>query len=79
LDFDDQVITVDEEIVDCFNQYFSTIGSKLSDNIIDNGIDPLSFVTPVYDKSFRLRNIAIQEVLDALNLLKPKTAPGLRT
>ena len=39
----------------------------------------LSFVTPVYDKSFRLRNIAIQEVLDALNLLKPKTAPGLRT
>ena len=39
--------------------------------------DTLSFVTSVYDKSFRFRNIAIQEVLDALNLFKPKKSPGL--
>ena len=33
LNVDDQVITGDRYIADCFNQYFSSIGCKLSDNI----------------------------------------------
>jgi hypothetical protein len=41
----------------------------------DNGIDNRSFVTSAYDKSFHFRNIAIQDLPDALNLLKQP--PGL--
>jgi hypothetical protein len=33
LNVDDQVITGDTNIADCFNQYFSSIGCKLSNNV----------------------------------------------
>ena len=47
LNVDDQVITGERNIADCFNQYFSSIGCKLSDNIQKINIDPIAFVTPV--------------------------------
>ena len=40
---DDKIITNNEDIANSFNQYFSSIGCKLSDNIRDDGTDPLSF------------------------------------
>ena len=72
----EQVITGDKNIASCFNQYFSTIGSKLADNIKDSDIDPLSFVTPV-EKSFHFRDITNNEVVEALKQIKSKKSPGI--
>ena len=46
--------TWDEKIEAGFNEYFSTIGSKLSERTEDSDIDPLNFVTPVHDICFQL-------------------------
>ncbi len=59
-------MTDDKKIADCFNEYFSSIGSKLLDNIQNNDIDPLTFVTPV-SKTFHFENVTVQVVYDALN------------
>ena len=71
-----QVITGDKNIASCFNQYFSTIGSKLAGNIKDSDIDPLSFVTPV-EKSFHCIDITNNEVVEALKQMKSKKSPGI--
>jgi hypothetical protein len=42
----------------------------LSDKIIGNDTDPLSFVTPVHGNSFNFTSITIQETIDALNQIK---------
>ena len=47
LNVDDQVITGDRNIADCFNQYFPSIGCKLSESIQNINIEPMAFVTPV--------------------------------
>ncbi len=74
---DNQTITDDKEIADCFNEYFSSIGSKLSNNIQNNDIDPLTFVTPV-SKTFHFENVtAVQVVYDALNQIDLKKSAGL--
>ena len=73
---DDKIITNDEEIANYFNQYFSSIGCKLSDNIKDDGTDPLSFVTPVAN-TFNFSPITTKEVIEALSKLNPKKAPGI--
>ena len=76
LNVDDQVITGDGNIADCFNPYFSSIGCKLSDNIQKINIDPLAFVTPV-GNLFHFSCISAHEVLSALNQLNSKKSPGL--
>ena len=76
LNVDDQVITGDKNIEDCFNQYFSSIGCKLSDNIQKINIDPLAFITPV-ENLFHFSYISAHEVLSALNQLNSKKSPGL--
>ena len=68
---EDQVITVDRNIVDCFNQHFSSIGCKLSENI-----QCTAFVTPV-ESSFHFSHISVQKVLSALNQLTLWKSPGL--
>ena len=76
LNVDDQVITGDRNIADCFNQYFSSIGCKLSESIQDINIEPMAFVTPV-ESSFHFSRISVQEVLSALNQLNLGKSPGL--
>jgi hypothetical protein len=49
-----RTVTNDQKITAGFNEYFSTIGSKLSERTEDSDTDPLSFVTPVHDKVFNL-------------------------
>lgn len=41
LKVNDQIITGDKNIANNLNQYFSTIGCKLAENIQDSYIDPL--------------------------------------
>ena len=76
LNVDDQVTTGDTNIADCFNQYFSSIGCKLSESIQDINIEPMAFVTPV-ESSFHFSRISVQEVLSALNQLNLRKSPGL--
>ena len=76
LNVDDQVITGDRNIADCFNQYFSPIGCKLSESIQNINIEPMAFVTPV-ESSFHFSRISVQEVLSALNQLNLRKSPGL--
>ena len=76
LNVDDQVITGDRNIADCFNQYFSSIGCKLSESIHNINIEPMAFVTPV-ESSFHFSRISVQEVLSALNQLNLRKSPGL--
>ena len=73
---DDKIITNNEDIANTFNQYFSSIGCKLSDNIRDDGSDPLSFMTPVAN-TFNFSPITTEEVIEALSQLNPKKAPGI--
>ena len=76
LNVDDQVITGDRNIAHCFNQYFSSIGCKLSDNIQKNNIDLMAFVTPV-ESSLHFSCISAVKVLSALNQLNSRKSPGL--
>ena len=76
LNVDDQVITGDRNIADCFNQYFSSIGCKLLESIQNINIEPMAFVTPV-ESSFHFSRISVQEVLSALNQLSLRKSPGL--
>ena len=77
LNVNDRVITDDDKIADSFNEYFSTIGCTLSEKVIGNDTDPMSFVTPVHGNSFNFTSITIQETIDALNQIKSKKSPGL--
>ena len=36
---DNCIITGDQSVAACFNDYFATIGSKLTENITENGAD----------------------------------------
>ena len=47
LKMDNRIITGDQNIAACLNDYFATIGSKLAENITENGADPLRFVSPI--------------------------------
>ncbi|CAB3993600.1 Hypothetical predicted protein, partial [Paramuricea clavata] len=76
LNVDDQVITGDTNIADCFNQYFSSIGCKLSKNVQNINVDPMTFVTPT-ESSFHFSCILVQETFDALNQLNSRKSPGL--
>ncbi|CAB4018504.1 Hypothetical predicted protein [Paramuricea clavata] len=76
LNVDDQVITGDTNIADCFNQYFSSIGCKLSKNVQNINVDPMTFVTPT-ESSFHFSCISVQETFDALNQLNSRKSPGL--
>ena len=49
-----KTVTNDEEIAAGFNEYFSTIGSMLSEAIRDCDTDLLSFSTVTHDNIFNL-------------------------
>ena len=76
INVDDQVITGDTNIADCFNQYFSSIGCKLSNNVQNIDVNPMTFVTPT-ESSFHFSCISVQETFDALNQLNLRKSPGL--
>jgi hypothetical protein len=68
---DNRIITGDQNIGACFNDYFATIGSKLAENITENGADPLRFVSPIKN-DFCFKNINASELSDTLAQIKTK-------
>ena len=55
---------------------FSSIGCKLSNNVQNINVDPMTFVTPT-ESSFHFSCISVQETFDALNQLNLRKSPGL--
>jgi hypothetical protein len=55
----DSIVTGDKNIATAFNNYFSTIGEKLSENLSCNNTDPLNYVTPVTDSLLRRASLGI--------------------
>ena len=79
LNADDQVITGDGNIANCFNQYFSSRLLAVNCPILSKKltlVDPLAFVTPI-ENLFHFSCISAHEVLSALNQLNSKKSPGL--
>ncbi|CAB4015173.1 RNA-directed DNA polymerase from transposon X-element [Paramuricea clavata] len=66
INFEGETVINDEKIAAGFNEYFSTIGSKLSEGIKDGDIDPLSFMTVTHDDKFNFNFITIDEVIEKL-------------
>ena len=71
LKMDNRIITGDQNIAACFNDYFATIRSKLAENITENGADPLRFVSPIKN-DFCFKNINASELSDTLAQIKTK-------
>lgn len=75
LEVDGTNITGDINIANSFNDYFSTIGSKLADNSQYNDIDTLRYVTSA-SSVFQFQTIDSDKVRSALNNMKSNKAPG---
>jgi DNA primase len=71
-----RIITGDQNIAACLNDYFATIGSKLAENITENGADPLRFVSPIKN-DFCFKNINASELSDTLAQIKTKKSSGI--
>lgn len=76
LNVGDQIVEGDQKIATSFNKYFSTIGSKLAEEIPSSDTDPLIFVTPA-ENSFQFRLITNLDLASALHQMKTKKSPGV--
>ncbi|CAB4038282.1 RNA-directed DNA polymerase from transposon BS, partial [Paramuricea clavata] len=65
-----------ESTTNTFNNYFSTIGEKLSENLSCNNTDPLNYVTPVTEV-FELNNITMDELRCEIFKAKAGKSTGL--
>ena len=72
----DSIVTGDKNIATAFNNYFSTIGEKLSENLSCNNTDPLNYVTPVTEV-FELNNITMDELRCEIFKAKAGKSTGL--
>ena len=66
----------DENIASSFNDYFSTIGAKLANNLTDIDSDPMRFV-PYVSNTFSFRNISAHELMEAVAQIKTNKSPGI--
>ena len=66
----------DENIAYSFNDYFSTIGPKFANNVINIDSDPMRFVPSVLN-TFCFRNISAYELMEAVAQIKTNTSPGI--
>ena len=72
----DSILTGDKSIATAFNNYFSTIGENLSENLSCNNTDPLNYVTPVTEV-FELKNITMDELRCEISKAKAGKSTGL--
>lgn len=74
--YSNKTITNDIEIANAFNDYFSTIGNKLS-NDISCDTDPTEFMHPGITNTIFLSPITYDEVLKEINSLNDGKLPGI--
>ena len=73
---ENQTVKGDENIASCFNDYFATIGSRLTSNSTVVDADPLRLV-PSVANTFSFHNIAAQEFMETLAQIKTNKSPGI--
>ena len=79
LQIENRSVKGDENIASCFNDYFSTVGSKLASNVTGIDSDPLRFVPPVTN-TFYFQNISVLELPKTIAQIKiNKTLYGALT
>ncbi|CAB3979722.1 Hypothetical predicted protein [Paramuricea clavata] len=76
LQIENRSVKGNENIASCFNDYFSTIGSKLASNVTGIDSDPLRFVPPVAN-TFYFQNISALELTKTIAQIKIKKSPGI--
>jgi hypothetical protein len=76
LQIENRSVKGDENIASCFNDYFSTIGSKLISNVTGIDSDPLRFVPPVTN-TFYFQNVSALEFKKTIAQIKIKSHLGL--
>lgn len=69
-------VSGDKNIADEFNNFFTTIGPQLAENISPNDLDPLYCVAPE-SKVFEFRNISYVDVERVINKTNASKSPGL--
>ena len=63
LNVENRSVKGDENIASSFNDYVSTIGAKLANNLTDIYSDPMRFV-PSVSNTFCFRNISTHELME---------------
>ena len=68
------IVTNKQEIADCFNEYFTNIGSELASKIPPSDTDPSSYLSGNYRESLFLSPVTETEVSDCISQLKSGSA-----
>lgn len=67
---DDTVITEDQEIVDCLNNHFATVGTRTAQSIIQTDTPFSSYLRNENPRSFKFFNITENEIIKAISEIK---------
>ena len=76
LNIDNKLNTNPVDIANCFNDYFSTIGSKLANNIFPSKHDHMYFLKSTNPMSFFLNPVSEIEILNLISTLNNSKASG---
>ena len=76
LNVENRSVKGDENIASSFNDYSSTIGAKLANNLTDIVSGPMRFV-PSVSNTFCFRNISAHELMEAVAQIKTNKSPEI--
>ena len=72
-----KIISGDVNIAEGFNNFFSEIGTKLSDDIQDNGVSYQSYLKNPTEENFAFKQVTIESILEVGSSLKSKNSAGI--
>ena len=73
---DNDKLTNKEDIAQQFNNFFSTIGETVSNNVPDTDVPFTDFLPPNHNRSMFLTPVTNEEILTTTSKLKAKTSCG---
>ena len=71
-----EIVNSADEMAEAFNDFFTTIGPNLANEILPSDIDPESYPKPT-DKTFSLKAPSVSELCESLSQINGKKAIGL--
>ena len=71
-----EIVNSADEMAEAFNDFFTTIGPNLANEILPSDIDPESYPQPT-DKTFSLKAPSVSELCESLSQINGKKAIGL--
>lgn len=76
LQINNKTISEPTEVSNYFNNYFATIAERTLQNNINKSNNPMQQAPPIINHTFQLRPATQEEVLKAIDSLKPKLSAG---